>query len=70
MRILQAHGNGEKSGDNPISNVQQHEFSANGDVANSTERDAADMRKLGVHQETKVGFQYTKLRQFGVIDVL
>ena len=40
--------------DKPNTNVQQQELSANGDLANSTEKDAADMRKLGVQQETKV----------------
>ena len=54
MRILQARGIGGISDDKPVSNVQQQELSANGDIANSTERDAADMRKLGIHQETKV----------------
>jgi hypothetical protein len=54
MRILQARGvSGAPGGKSAIA-IQQNELSANGDIANSTERDAADMVKLGVKQETKV----------------
>ena len=54
MRILQARGVGEAPGEKLATAIQQNEISANGDIANSTERDAADMVKLGVKQETKV----------------
>jgi hypothetical protein len=54
MRTFQIRQSGEMADEKPTTNVQQAERSANGDLANSTERDAADMRKLGVQQETKV----------------
>lgn len=60
MRILQARGVGGPSKEKTSVTIQLHERSANGDIANSTERDAADMRKLGIHQETKVGRSGTK----------
>lgn len=54
LRILHTRNTAEMADDKPTTNVQQQELSANGDIANSTENDAADMRKLGVQQETKV----------------
>lgn len=56
MRILQARGVGGIPGDKPSSSIQHNELSANGDIANSSEKDVVDMRKLGVKQETKRRF--------------
>ena len=68
MRILQARGVGEAPGEKSAAAIQQHELSANGDVANSTERDAADMVKLGVKQETKVCQEIHVAARLHVID--
>ncbi|KAK5170645.1 uncharacterized protein LTR77_005234 [Saxophila tyrrhenica] len=59
MRILEARKaigalGGEKTDE---ANVESSEISRNGEVARSTEQDALDMQKLGVRQETKLGWQ-------------
>ena len=54
MRILRARqADHAFDGEKPGYNSQEYEVAANGDSASSTSRDAADMRKLGVQQETK-----------------
>lgn len=54
-RILAAReARGAVFSDKPSSTIMDNELSNSGELANSTERDAADMRKMGVKQETKV----------------
>lgn len=55
MNILKARqADGSAQSVKEDSAVHNHELRINGDVATDTDRDTADMQKLGVRQETKV----------------
>lgn len=59
MKILVARQSGDATSREKLdADAQNLPLSSNDEIAGSTDRDAFDMRKLGVEQETKVQAHY------------